>query len=311
MNKFFVSVVIPLYNKQSTILRALNSVFAQTFQPLEIVVVNDGSTDGSEKVVEELNHPLVRLIHQPNAGVSAARNKGIAEAKGEWIAFLDADDEWLPSFTKTIKWLHDKYPLAGVLGTGYFVQDRKGVIKANLLRKTEFDADDGLLKNYFEIASQSDPPLWTSAICIRKKLIIDIRGFKNGLRNGEDLLLWAQLALITEIAYSINPQSIYHFSSIDFNINPRIPDEPDVVGKTLLSLWKGKKSIPGLKSYISFWFKIRAHIFLKIEGRRKQSIQNAVLSLKYNFFSPKVYILILLVFLPTKIRLRLFNYLKK
>jgi glycosyltransferase involved in cell wall biosynthesis len=73
-----ISVVIPLYNKRETVLRALNSVLNQTVLPEEIIVVNDGSTDGSETIVSGLNHPLVRLIFQLNEGASAARNKGIA-----------------------------------------------------------------------------------------------------------------------------------------------------------------------------------------------------------------------------------------
>ena len=105
-----ISVVIPLYNKRTSVIRALNSVLSQTIQPEEIIVVNDGSTDGSEQLVNELNHPLVRLINQPNAGVSAARNRGIKEAKGDWIAFLDADDEWMPEYLETIKSLSEKYP---------------------------------------------------------------------------------------------------------------------------------------------------------------------------------------------------------
>lgn len=89
-----ISVVIPLYNKEKQIKRTLQSVLTQTFQDFEIVIVNDGSTDNSVIEVEKLKDPRIRLVHQKNAGVSAARNKGIEEAKYELIAFLDADDEW-------------------------------------------------------------------------------------------------------------------------------------------------------------------------------------------------------------------------
>ena len=89
-----ISVVIPLYNKEKQIKRTLQSVLTQTFQDFEIVIVNDGSTDNSTIEVEKIKDSRIRLIHQENAGVSAARNKGIEEAKYELIAFLDADDEW-------------------------------------------------------------------------------------------------------------------------------------------------------------------------------------------------------------------------
>ena len=86
-----ISVVIPLYNKEKQIRKTLQSVLTQTFQDFEIVVVNDGSTDNSAIEVEKVKDPRIRLIHQQNAGVSAARNKGIEEARYELIAFLDAD----------------------------------------------------------------------------------------------------------------------------------------------------------------------------------------------------------------------------
>ena len=92
------SVVIPLYNKGREIARTLGGVAAQTYTPLEVIVVDDGSTDDSARVVEGLDLPGVRLIRQPNGGVSAARNRGIAEAKGDYIALLDADDYWKPEY---------------------------------------------------------------------------------------------------------------------------------------------------------------------------------------------------------------------
>lgn len=84
----YISVVIPLYNKKKAIKDALDSVLNQTVLPDEIVIVNDGSTDGSDKIIELLDHPLLILIHQKNGGVSAARNKGVETAKNEWIAFF-------------------------------------------------------------------------------------------------------------------------------------------------------------------------------------------------------------------------------
>lgn len=90
-----ISVVIPAYNAERTIIRTLESVFAQTFPPHEIIVVDDGSQDRTAEVVSQLA-PRVRLIRQGNAGPAAARNHGIREATGEWIALLDSDDTWLP-----------------------------------------------------------------------------------------------------------------------------------------------------------------------------------------------------------------------
>ena len=92
-----ISVVIPVYNRSTTIGYCLQSVLAQTLQPLEVLVVDDGSLDDTVAVVERLRHPLVRVVRQNNnAGAQEARRRGIMEAKGDWIAFQDSDDEWLP-----------------------------------------------------------------------------------------------------------------------------------------------------------------------------------------------------------------------
>ena len=91
-----ISVIIPLYNKEREIGDTLRSVLAQTLQPTEIVVVDDGSTDGSAGAVRAIASPLVKLVTQANAGVCAARNRAIAESTGDLIALLDADDTWEP-----------------------------------------------------------------------------------------------------------------------------------------------------------------------------------------------------------------------
>lgn len=80
-----------MFNASSTILSALNSVFIQSFQPIEIIVVNDRSTDDSEQILAKINYPSVKVIEQENASVSATRNKGVIESADDWIAFLDAD----------------------------------------------------------------------------------------------------------------------------------------------------------------------------------------------------------------------------
>ena len=91
-----ISVVIPLYNKEASIAQSLKSVLSQEYDDFEVVIVDDGSTDGSVGVVEAINDPRIRLIKQENGGPSKARNTGVKNAKGEWILFLDADDELEP-----------------------------------------------------------------------------------------------------------------------------------------------------------------------------------------------------------------------
>jgi len=97
-----ISIIIPLYNKQNCIERAIKSVLSQTFTDFELLVINDGSTDQSDEIVKEIKDNRLILINKQNGGVSTARNKGVDAAKGEWIIFLDADDYFLPTCIDTL-----------------------------------------------------------------------------------------------------------------------------------------------------------------------------------------------------------------
>ena len=102
-----ISVIIPTYNRRNTLPRAVESVLNQIYKPIEIIVVDDGSTDGTKEMFSEM-YPLVRYIYQVNSGVSLARNMGIKSASGDWIALLDSDDEWLPEkLDRQVKLLQD------------------------------------------------------------------------------------------------------------------------------------------------------------------------------------------------------------
>ena len=104
------SVVIPLYNKEESIFNTIKSVLKQSCQNFEIIVVNDGSTDRSVDAVKAINDERIRLIHQENQGVSAARNRGINESRYEWIAFLDGDDLWESNHLEEIVKMMNTFP---------------------------------------------------------------------------------------------------------------------------------------------------------------------------------------------------------
>ena len=113
-NITIISVVIPLYNKERYIARAIQSALGQTYGDFELIVVDDGSTDGSVDIVSQFADTRLRLINQANAGVGAARNRGIKDAKYELITFLDADDEWMPDFLETVLELREEFPEASL-----------------------------------------------------------------------------------------------------------------------------------------------------------------------------------------------------
>lgn len=158
-----ISVVIPLYNKGPYISRTLNSALSQTKLPGEIIVVDDGSTDGGGEIVQQMNNPLIRLVTQENKGVSVARNVGISLAKGELIAFLDADDEWKPRFLEVISDMRRLYPQAGAYASAFDLIDPKGRKLVKKFKGVSTDSKHQLIDNLFSM--DIDPILlWTSAV---------------------------------------------------------------------------------------------------------------------------------------------------
>lgn len=296
-----ISVIIPLYNKEKQIAATLKSVIEQTFQDFEIIVVNDGSTDNSATEVLKVKDPHIRLIHQENTGVSAARNRGIQEARFDLIAFLDADDNWKPNYLENQYELSKKYPQCSVYACNYEFRNADGTITSTIIRRLPFQESEGILSNYFEVASCSHPPIWTSAVMVRKEAIQAIGGFPIGIKSGEDLLTWARLAANYQIAYSKEVCAIFNVEGYDFSEKPkRLPAEPDVVGKALKEL-ADNHTIPNLNQYISHWHKMRSSIYLRL-NMRKKSIEEALIALRHHPTNYKLYIYILLNFIPSRLR---------
>lgn len=283
-----ITIVIPLYNKESSIATALDSVLAQTYPNFEVIVVDDGSTDGGAAVVEGYTDARIRLIRQENAGVSAARNRGIEEAKGEHVAFLDADDEWMPEFLAEIVALQQEFPDCKAQATSY-VQCQNGERKNIELNRLLFTGERGVLTNYFEVATHSNPPVWTGAVCIEHALLQELGGFPLGIKSGEDLLTWARIATRTHWAYSLKTYAIFNMEGYNKNERPkRIPAEVDVVGNELKKLRTENPQAKGLKHYIAHWHKMRSSIYLRL-GMRKKSFKEAMKGLRYHPLNWKLY----------------------
>jgi glycosyltransferase involved in cell wall biosynthesis len=288
-----ISVIIPLYNKAGSIAQALDSVLAQEYQDFEIVVVDDGSTDGGASVVENYGDARIRLVRQENAGVSAARNRGIEAARGEYVAFLDADDVWMPGFLSEIAALQREFPQCRAQATNY-VFNSNGVKSPTILRKIPFSGERGVLANYFEVASCSHPPVWTSAVCIERALLLEIGGFPVGIKSGEDLLTWARVAVRTDWAYSMREMAQFNVEGYAMTERPkRIPAKVDVVGDELKKMWNCNPHTKGMKQYISHWHKMRSSVYMRL-GMKKNSVSEGIKSLRYNPWNYKIYAYFLL-----------------
>lgn len=311
-----ISIVIPLYNKEKLVGSTLRSVLAQTYQDFEVVVVDDGSTDGSVAVVEDVDDPRIRIIRQKNGGVSAARNTGIREAKGEFIAFLDADDEWKPVYLATQARLIQTYPECDVFATNYEFKDESGKVTPTILNKLPFDGQEGILANYFEVASCSHPPLWTSAVMARKTALESVGGFPDGIKSGEDLLTWARLACKFRIAFSKKVLAI--FCKCDYYITEgnstkskcelRLGGERYVIDELLNIYYDNsiKDDIkPSIKSYIQRWYKI--YCVLLIEAKENHRILKvAVEGIRFGASKVSMIQLIILGLLPSRLARTIF-----
>lgn len=296
-----LSIVIPLYNKEKQIGDTLRSVLAQTYQDFEIVIVDDGSTDNSIAEVKKLSDPRIRVISQENAGVSAARNTGISAAKGEYIALIDGDDVWKPEFLSTIISLIKKYPNCDVFASKYELHDVNGSVIPTIINNLPFSSEEGIISNYFEVASCSNPPICSSSVVASKHAFNSILGFPVGIKSGEDLLTWARLACRYQIAYSNKTLASCLVEGYKISEKPkRVPAEDDYVGRQLEALDK-EFHTPFLKQYISLWHKMRSSSYMRLRLRRK-SIKEALKGLKYNPTNYKLYIFIILNLLPRKLQ---------
>lgn len=308
-----ISVVIPLYNKQDTIQRALRSVLRQSLPPDEVIVVDDGSTDDSLSRLQEMTsgHSNIKVFSQSNQGVSSARNRGITEARGEMVAFLDADDEWHLSFLATLHALSEKYPQCGVFAAGYEQVDKHGIHHPVSISRVSFEGKEGILDNYFCVAAHSHPPINSSSIIMRTNAIKAIGGFPIGIGQGEDLLTWARLAVGYQIAYCRSVLSYFYTGTEgEMDIPKRIPKAEDVVGRELANLHDKHPDIPGFKDYIAHWHKMRASIYLRLNGYGNKCRKEIALARMWNPHSKRLALYSLLLTLPYPLRMNLLHKIK-
>lgn len=205
----FVSVVIPTYNRLRQVTTALESVLAQTYPNFEIIVVDDGSDDGTGDYIENLirnrlaNGSTIRYVHQPNQGSSAARNRGISEARGKWIAFLDSDDIWYP---QKLEWqigaMEAYSETCGACITDACLVNESGM-KTTSFRETgkSYSQQMGIAENASERLAWSFDHFWMTSLLVRADLAKQIGGFDPNISFCEDHDFNFRLSLITSFCY--------------------------------------------------------------------------------------------------------------
>lgn len=198
-----VSVVIPLYNKLPYLKKALLSVCSQSYADWECIVMDDGSTDGSGDLAEQLAKDLdtrIRVIHQPNGGVAAARNNAVAACSAELISFLDADDWWEPSFLTEMVRFSESCPEAGIWGSNY-IYYKPGKTRIGVTNLAYVDESKGIINYPKSYTEGTGMPLTSISVMIRRSVFEEMGGFPLGVRLGEDFLLWSKIALRYPVAF--------------------------------------------------------------------------------------------------------------
>jgi glycosyltransferase involved in cell wall biosynthesis len=278
-----ISVIIPLYNKASTIVKTVQSVLTQTHTSFELVVIDDGSTDNGIEQLSTVADPRVRVIRQANAGVAAARNRGAQLACSEWVAFLDADDLWEPNHLENLVQLRTTYPDAVLYATAYSVLGETGRKRPIRLRDSRSTQPFGLMANYFEDILAYEHPINSSSVMLRRDALQAAGGFPVGVQSGEDLILWARLACAGAIAYSRTPTSLYRLPPVSAQRSAaatRRPQQPDPVRTELLRLQaQCERLAPSIQKFRGEWHRIRAMIFLEL-GARIDSLHELTLAVR-------------------------------
>lgn len=310
----FFSVVIPLYNKANYITRCINSVLSQHNQEFELIIVDDGSTDGGVDRVREFKDPRIVLLLQENRGVSAARNTGVYASTSDFVTFLDADDIWDQNYLSVLKSLIDEYPDAGIYGLNHYRSFEDGRVDFEKYDRLFDGKDYGLITDYFALfSSLQKSPFSNSNCCFPKKVFLQVGGYKEGVRLTEDSDLWCRIALNHEVAFSIRPLATY-FVETPNNTRFLMEDDDFQVTKTLSLSLKNKIVKPeftkSVKKLIAFQqlSLVRRGI---IQGYKRIAFKRIFKRQLIRHYPFKFWFYLFLIFLPTSKVVNLNRYLAK
>jgi glycosyltransferase involved in cell wall biosynthesis len=213
-----VSVVVPAFNAQAYIATAVDSVLRQTLRDLELIVVDDGSSDGTTAALEAYGGAL-RCLRQANGGVSRARNHGIGESRGRFVAFLDADDAWRPSkLEKQVATLVDHPGCRACYTAVYLADERLSVLSEQRSENGVVQRDSLLVNGNLVTGSAS------SVICERA-LLGEVDGFDEDLSLCADWDLWVRLSARTTFVYVDEPLAVYRQSISSMSRDPRLLEQ--------------------------------------------------------------------------------------
>lgn len=280
-----VSVIIPTYNRANLVSRAIKSVLNQTYQDFEIIVVDDCSEDNTEEIVKSFNDSRIRYIkHKKNKGGSAARNTGIKRARGKYIAFLDDDDEWLPSKLEKQIMLFEKLSKHyGVVYSGYYIA-KGDVIKRKVLPKYRGDVYGYLLKRNF---------IGSPTIVVRKECFKRAGLFDEDLPASQDWDMWLRIAKYYKFEYILEPLAIYYTNGSYFKLDKYIISLEKILNKYYQDFCRNPKVLSNMYKYLGILYfiigdkKKATNLFIKSIDLKL--LQNSYIHILLSIIFPKIY----------------------
>ena len=220
------SVVIPLYNKAYFLKKTIQSVLDQDFEQFELIIVDDGSTDGSLKVAQSFQDKRLRILSNLHMGVSVARNTGVAQAQFPWVAFLDADDIWHKGFLGEMERAIHQFPDEAIFASG------RSLVYANRKERyrNPFLPEEGKVAkiNYYQVISQYLPPINSSNSVVKRELLEEVGGFNESMRRYEDHELWFRLCTQKSVVF-VNKELSYYTKHIEGSASDGVAPAADVV----------------------------------------------------------------------------------
>ncbi len=235
-----ISVIVPTYNCGKFLVEGIRSILDQDYPQKEILVVDDGSTDDTQAVLQQFGD-AIKVFRQENAGAAVARNTGLQHAKGEYIAFLDADDLWLPGkLTAQVSYL-ETHPQVGMVYANWlvWVDDSKGVYApvSSLSSTQDSCLIDQAQSGWVYTRLLFDSIIHTITVLVRKAVVQQVGIFDAFLRNGQDYDYWIRASRITEIHKLATPYAVYRLHGENNTTKPKTVNYEYEVVKRAVDRW--------------------------------------------------------------------------
>lgn len=212
-----LTVIIPLYNKVKTFERAVRSVLNQRLLPKTLLIISNGSEIVDLKNICDLQkeYPSIKIIKQANGEISAARNRGVLESETEYVAFLEADDEWLPEHTANLLTVITKNRSADFFCAPHIIKFSNGIMSPPVALPESFN---GVIKHFLSTYSKGNGLIYFSSVCYRRSFFLEIGGFPEGVKRGGDIYFWLKSGL-EGVGAAINKRSVISYKKNNYRLS--------------------------------------------------------------------------------------------